>query len=166
MAQYALIKDGVITNSYESVPTSFGNEVSGFHHLSDAEREAFGFFKVTQPDKSNYNPQVHDITKEEDKVIDGKPRHIFEYVSRYTEEQLLSINKEKFWNTIRDSRNYLLGSSDWTMMPDVVASKGQEWYVAWSAYRQALRDLTNSDNLFSDNDGVVSDKLFPIKPQL
>jgi hypothetical protein len=166
MAQYALIKDDIITNLYDSIPTSFGNEVSGFQHLSDAEREAFGFFKVDQPDRSKYNPELHGVTKEEHKIVDGKPVYTFEYTSRYTEEQLLSINKQKFWNIIRDSRNYLLGSSDWTVMPDVVASKGQEWYNAWSTYRQALRDITNNDNLFSDNAGVVSDKLFPTKPEL
>lgn len=166
MAQYALIKDGVITNSYDSIPTSFGNEVSGFHHLSDAEREAFGFFKVTQADKSGYDPQLHDVAKEEHQIVDGKPIHIFEYVSRYTEEQLLSFKKEKFWNAVRDNRNFLLGMSDWTVMPDVVAIKGTEWYTAWSTYRQALRDITNSENLFSDNAGVISDELFPTKPQL
>lgn len=166
MAQYALIKDGVITNSYESVPTSLGNEVSGFHHLSDAEREAFGFFKVTQPDKSNYNPQLHSITKEEHKLVDGKPVYIFEYAPYYTEEELLSIKKEKFWNDVRSQRNSLLSGSDWSMLRDIADSKGTEWVNAWSAYRQALRDITANENLFDENDGIFSINLLPSQPEL
>lgn len=166
MAQYALIKDSIITNLYDSIPVSLGNEISGFDCLSDEQREQWGFFKVAQPDKSGYDPQLHEVTKEEHEMIDGKPVYVFEYVARYTDEQLLSMRKEMFWKNVRDTRNYLLEVSDWAMTVDIVALKNQDWYNAWSDYRKALRDITSNENLFDDNAGIVSDNLFPIKPQL
>ena len=46
------------------------------------------------------------------------------------------------WGTIRAQRNQLLTQSDWTQLAD--ASLTQEQKTAWSAYRQALRDVPSS----------------------
>lgn len=166
MANYALVRDGVITNLYDSVPVVLGNEVSGFHHLTDKEREKYGFFAVTQPDKSGFNPDLHDITKEEHTLVKGKPVYTFEYTLKRTEEQTLEYRKEKFWADVRIQRNFLLSSSDWTMMKDVVDTKGEAWTSAWAAYRQSLRDITANENLFDDHNGVFSSDIFPNQPQL
>lgn len=166
MAKYALVRDGVITNVYDSVPVVLGNEVSGFHHLTDKEREEYGFFIVTQPDKSGYDPQLHDVTKEEHNLVKGKPVCTFEYALKYTEELTLELKKEKFWADVKTFRNQLLSSSDWTMMRDVVDVRGDAWLTAWSAYRQALRDITLNENLFDEHNGVFSFDVFPNQPEL
>lgn len=41
------------------------------------------------------------------------------------------------WNDVRNTRDGLLSSSDWTQMPDYNGTKKTEW----ATYRQALRDL-------------------------
>lgn len=48
------------------------------------------------------------------------------------------------WDTIRAPRNYLLAQSDWTQLAD--APLTQEQKTAWSAYRQALRDVPSHFN--------------------
>lgn len=40
------------------------------------------------------------------------------------------------WDVVRNKRDYLLSSSDWTMTPGATLDQAQ-----WSAYRQILRDL-------------------------
>jgi 2-succinyl-5-enolpyruvyl-6-hydroxy-3-cyclohexene-1-carboxylate synthase len=166
MAQYALVKDGVITNLYDSVPRFCGNEISGFDLLSDAEREECGFFKVQQPDLSAYDPSVHIIVSQTHKMTNGKPVFEFKYEDKYSAEELLNLKKERFWNDVRGNRDALLAASDWAMMPDVVASKGQEWYTAWSTYRQALRDIVRDETQFDTHDGVPTMDIFPSEPDL
>ena len=166
MAQYALIKDNLITNLYDSIPVSFGNEVSGFHLLTDEEREKYGFYKVEQPDLSLYNPELHKIDLEEHIIVDGRPVHIVQFSEIYTEEELLQKKKDDFWRTVRDHRNYLLSKSDWTMMSDLVSVKGESWVNTWSSYRQQLRNLTDNQNLFEENNGAFNTSMFPSEPNL
>jgi len=54
------------------------------------------------------------------------------------------------WDSIRAQRNQLLTQSDWTQLAD--APLTQEQKTAWSAYRQALRDVPAS---FSTPEEVV-----------
>ena len=44
---------------------------------------------------------------------------------------------------IRQDRNHLLTKSDWTQLPDAPLSEAQR--QAWAEYRQALRDLPESN---------------------
>lgn len=57
------------------------------------------------------------------------------------------------WDTIRQTRDELIKSSDWIFFPDVTL-KNKE---AWLAYRQALRDIPST---FSNPSEVV----WPEKP--
>lgn len=65
------------------------------------------------------------------KVVDG------ELVSKEPEQILDPIRE------IRLDRNTLLAKSDWTQMPDSPLT--QEQKQAWADYRQALRDLPQSN---------------------
>jgi len=52
---------------------------------------------------------------------------------------------EAQWGIIREERNKLLTSTDWTQLPDVpVATKN-----LWEPYRQALRDVTNQSDPYN-----------------
>lgn len=46
---------------------------------------------------------------------------------------------EPTWDDIIEIRNAKLKDSDWTQLPDVVLTVEQK--LAWSAYRQSLRDI-------------------------
>ena len=56
------------------------------------------------------------------------------------------------WTSIRAERNAKLAACDWTQLPDAPVDS-----VAWSSYRQALRDVTNQANPFNI--------IWPEKPQ-
>lgn len=53
---------------------------------------------------------------------------------------------------IRATRNTLLAASDWTQLPDAPVDQ-----TAWSAYRQALRDIT-------DQEGFPANVVWPVPP--
>lgn len=54
------------------------------------------------------------------------------------------VNLDRAWESVRSIRDGLLSACDWAMVPDAPTDK-----VAWTAYRQALRDLpeTQTDPL-------------------
>lgn len=54
---------------------------------------------------------------------------------------------------IREKRNALLASCDWTQITDCTVDK-----QAWATYRQALRDIT-------EQAGFPTDVVFPTPPQ-
>jgi len=65
-----------------------------------------------------------------------------------------SIKTDVLWEPVRDLRNSLLASSDWTQLPDVSAVDRR----AWASYRKKLRDITSD---FATPDQVV----WPAKPE-
>jgi hypothetical protein len=60
----------------------------------------------------------------------------FEIAKRYYNTYSVNIND------IRSTRNQLLANCDWTQMPDNGLSDARR--AEWNAYRQALRDITNT----------------------
>lgn len=52
---------------------------------------------------------------------------------------------EQMWEPVRQERNRRLAASDWTQLPDVPL----ETKSAWTAYRQALRDITEQPDPFN-----------------
>lgn len=167
---YATIKDNAIVNTYNSIPQSWGNEVSGFDKLTDSEREAFGFFRVLTPDLSQYDPQIHRITRDEIIVADGRPVFAFEYINIYSEEELKARAKEAFYKNVRDHRNFLLSKCDWTMSYDVIKLRGEEWTNSWIKYREELRNITEVKEfdieLYEKFNGIFSVDMFPQEPNL
>lgn len=53
-----------------------------------------------------------------------------------------TISEAEAWDAVRARRTSLLVACDWTQFPDVPAQTRQ----AWTAYRQALRDITTAPN--------------------
>lgn len=60
--------------------------------------------------------------------------HVFDY-----EAKAWALDEERAWESIRAKRNLLLLQSDWTQATDAP----EEIKIAWQAYRQALRDITD-----------------------
>jgi hypothetical protein len=67
---------------------------------------------------------------------------------------------------VRDVRNYLLQQSDWTQGADIRALRGPEWCAAWDQYRQALRNITETNvNPVVDPMGVITNVDWPAPPK-
>jgi len=95
-----------------------------------------GIVKVTDP------KELSDILRRE-KYIRENP---------FSEEDVLDeIDR------IRNIRNSLLSSSDWTQVSDNNLSEIEK--QEWAAYRQELRDITESLYVLLDSDGLDSDGL-------
>jgi len=86
-----------------------------------------------------------------------------------TDEEIAQVElKNKTWNDqayerkmadLRQQRNQLLQQSDWMANSDVTMS--EEWRV----YRQALRDLPNTQTPSLDENGQLTNITWPEKPQ-
>ena len=72
------------------------------------------------------------------------------------EKKLFKDKPEVIKESLRPERNRLLAESDWTQLND--SPLAEDTLASWSAYRQALRDIT--DNI--DDSGKVE---FPVQPQ-
>jgi hypothetical protein len=59
---------------------------------------------------------------------------------------------------LRQRRNALLASSDWTVLSDSPLSETEK--TAWLEYRQDLRDITKG----VDTEAKVKAVIFPVKP--
>jgi len=70
-----------------------------------------------------------------------------------------ATNSEIALQFIRNYRNQLLTKSDWMANSDVTMS--EEWRV----YRQALRDLPNTQTPSLDENGQLTNITWPEKPQ-
>lgn len=70
-------------------------------------------------------------------------------------EKLFKDNPEVIKESLRPERNRLLAESDWTQLND--SPLAEDKVVVWAAYRQDLRDLTESIN----SKGEVE---FPVAP--
>lgn len=51
------------------------------------------------------------------------------------------VNKK--WDKIKQIRNRLLTSTDWTELASAINRNGAEWSNSWQQYREALRNITN-----------------------
>ena len=74
------------------------------------------------------------------------------------EVNLPPIPMEEIASFLRARRNELLAQSDIYVLPDRWESYSAETRAAWSAYRQALRDLPET---FKDS----SDPIWPERPE-
>lgn len=65
------------------------------------------------------------------------------------------LSQEEIENNLRNYRNKLLSTCDWTMLPD--ANLTAEAKSAWETYRQSLRDLPTTD-------GWPENIIWPVSP--
>jgi len=72
--------------------------------------------------------------------------------TQYATEENIAIRSRD----VRKDRNYLLSECDWTQVPDAPLTVEQK--QAWTAYRQALRDMTSIE-------GFPFDIQWPAKPE-
>ncbi len=98
-----------------------------------------GYVRV-QPAGQPAEDALKVITQGQPVLVDGVWTQTWTQVDKYTAEELAAQNAQKEENEkqeVRDKRDSLLQSSDWTQLSDAPVNK-----AAWATYRQALRDIT------------------------
>ena len=81
----------------------------------------------------------------------------FLFVPYQTEEEIEQKKIDAFSKAIREKRDNLLLKTDWTHTVDSQLS--EERKLAWSTYRQALRDITNHESF-----PFLEDSHWPVEP--
>lgn len=86
------------------------------------------------------------ISNEKAKQVDASSEPLFLVEGNLItlKEKLFKDNPEAIKESLRPERNRLLAESDWTQLND--SPLPEDKVVVWAAYRQDLRDLTESIN--------------------
>lgn len=160
MANWAYIENGTIMEVYDELPKNWKN-VSNLDALENNSTvlRNLGWYPIAH-NNIDYNPQIQRLKTLSIK-FDG------DTVSEtYGVENLdTTFLYEKFMNELRNYRNKLLQESDFMCLYDLVQSKGEQWLIDVSSYRQQLRDLPNN---YSENTNVysINDVTWPVKPNM
>ena len=183
MANYAHIENGMITGVYDLIPENWRN-ISNFYVLCNSVTDSdslteLGWRTIQKPEIS-YDPTTQKLADptyivEDDQVIEH--RVVIEmfypdtpqpdpYTPSYTDAELFTIKSarhERAMRTLREKRDGLLTSTDFTQLADVMITNGEELTAQYQVYRQRLRDLPKEyeDNIDFDEGSVVS---YPGRP--
>lgn len=120
---YALIENGEITRINIQLPTSIGN--------TSIPANATGL------EEFGLHPIVGDEPRHTDRERIAGPQYVFDGAQVNRVFTVEAIPDEEKAGQVRSERNGLLTASDWTQVADAPVDK-----AAWSAYRQALRDIS------------------------
>ena len=92
-------------------------------------------------------------------IIDWKDTVEVQPTESEIEAKISELEAAEPVRLLREKRNQLLAQSDWMANSDVTMS--EEWRV----YRQALRDLPNTQTPSLDENGQLTNITWPEKPQ-
>lgn len=159
---YAYVENNEIVELFHILPPNYRN-ISGLNLLEGnlVDLRRLGWYPIVQANVSydtntqkivsfNYELQGDSILSTP-VIVNKDPSEIVTY------EKL----KTDFMNRLRYDRNVKLSSCDWTQLKDVPLNEQDQ--VAWSAYRQALRDLPQQ---YEMNTVVSLDQVeWPVSPQ-
>lgn len=83
-------------------------------------------------------------------------------------QKKIELEAEEPMRCLREIRNYMIQSTDWTQGADIRSIRGPEWCAAWDNYRQQLRDITKTQNPYFENDQALhlSGVTWPQQPNL
>lgn len=145
---YCLVENNAIVEGPRALPNSWRN-VSGLNWLSDDELRALGWLPVRI-----------DEGAVDDKFVGSTfiiaPYEVIEVKMwrPYTAEEKAEIETQKA-KQIRTERNAKLAECDWTQLNDTPLDNPAK--VAWTTYRQSLRDITAQA-------GFPNSVIWPVKP--
>lgn len=155
MAQWVYIESGEIAEYHDEVPRNWRN-YSGLRLSKDdiPFMLSIGWYPVTKIPE-NYNPHTHRLIKytydiRENDVLETP---VYEEVPQLMEESF-EDKKRGFMTLLRSLRNNKLRECDWTQCADVQALFDDATRLAWTSYRQSLRDLPS---LYESNDTTSID---------
>jgi len=147
MSNWALVEDQVVKEEVSEFPKSWKNISNFFALENDTEKlKQLGWYQlvdVTPPITDDFL-QYHgspDYSINHEQGIVTKSRPILLHVNPMGGEERHALAREYFFVSLREERKVRLLESDWTQSADLQLIKSDEWKVAWTGYRQALRDL-------------------------
>ena len=114
-----------------------------------------GFYNTNMVKYSNLPKDMIEITEEQYRTLLFEVNSNNKTIIVDSNNNISTVNRKKIeftWDKIREIRNSLLSSSDFSQSPDYPGDK-----EAWRVYRQKLRDLPSE---FTDPNDVI----FPAKP--
>lgn len=154
---YCRVKNGeVIAYPYDFRRLASENKNMMFSaHPTPSELANFNVYRVYSNTIDPYDATTHKVVKADKPVlIDGKWT-IINTVLPLTEDEIAVRYAEKS-EVIRDRRDSLLVSSDWTQGNDSPLDNASR--QLWASYRQNLRDITSQE-------GFPYDVVWPTKPE-
>ena len=101
----------------------------------DTELANWNVFRVTDIPAPDYNPATQNCNQINPTLIDGEWVMTWA-VTPATPEQITERTETKA-TEVRQQRNLLLSSCDWTQLPDAPVDS-----ALWAFYRQGLRDIS------------------------
>jgi hypothetical protein len=125
-----------------SIPTNYSIEqlrrdnpqVSFNKEPTEETLTEYDVYFVTMLPKPEYDFRTHYLKQSDFYQVEDK------WQVHYTPEKL---PYEQAANTIREERDKLLTSSDWTQVDDTPLTNAKK--IAWAQYRQALRDIPQQE---------------------
>lgn len=160
MANWAVIENGNITETYDSLPKNWRN-ISNLH-ASEGDLNSliqFGWYPI-EHEQVNYDGNTQ-ILEKSDTVIQDK-----KVIQKYTVRNISTDELyETFISNLRKTRNKLLENSDYMCLVDIVNSRNSQYLVDITTYRQQLRNLPD----LYPNNGTIYDYfaiVWPVKPDL
>jgi hypothetical protein len=152
---YVKVENGIIVK----YPYTEYDLIKDYPNISYPARIGYGFFadagawpvQRTQKPEIDYTKNLNEGDPEQ--IGNGLWQQVWVVSDASTEEieQRLAAK----WDAVRSRRDKELAASDWTQLPDVALTA--EKVSEWSAYRQALRDVTDQPDPFQ--------AVFPAKPE-
>lgn len=127
---YCLVENNAIVEGPRGLPRSWRN-VSGLNLMDASSLQSLGWLPVRLEEgvvDEKFVGSTFTITPTE--VIETKQWR------KYTDEEVAENNVQKA-SQVRSERNKKLADTDWTQLADAPVDS-----LAWSNYRQQLRDLT------------------------
>lgn len=143
IVDYIYVNNGTPVGYPKELPTGFAN-VSNFHLLSNDKLKEYGWYPVRVV--SNPNKTQNSVVTGQQFVVEGDEVVQYEQIREKTQEEL-NLELENQWTNIREERNKLLYECDWTQLTDSPLTPEQK--IAWSLYRQSLRDITLQQDPFN-----------------
>lgn len=113
--------------------------------LTPEQVEHYGVHQLKLVTPPYYDPATQQREHGPALLVDGV--WIQNYIVSELDPEVSAAKIEAQWNVVRDQRNVLLASTDWTQLTDVALTNTQT--ADWAAYRQALRDVTLQTDPFA-----------------
>lgn len=160
MANWAVIENGNITETYDSLPKNWRN----ISNLDASEKDQnslklFGWHSIVHQ-RLDYDDRIQTLEVGE-LVYDGKIVIQKYWIKNISTDDLYN----SFISNLRNKRDALLKQSDYMCLPDILHTRNEQYKIDIFNYRQQLRDLTDD----YPNNGTVYDFYainWPIQPNL
>lgn len=162
MTRYAYLENNQILEIHDSLPVSWRNH-SNFNLMDSESLRELGWLPIIEP---QVVPEYNSLWQRLDMyyVYAGNQVEAFYRIESYeptSEEEIRRV----YMTVVRDRRNSLLTGTDWTVLFDTIAVKGDAWRDAWVSYRQQLRDFPSQFETMPLEDLPDLDNIqWPTKP--